>query len=582
MDLTGVVEGLAPPSTEPVDEGQPRRFGQSVEAVGIGVVEVPGPEADGLAVAELHMVTGDGPVVGIGPADPEDDRIGVEPDDVHVVGSLVGAVAGDERLDDDDAVRLEQLAGTPQGGPLECGGGQVEQRVEGHQHRRGGAGPERWFGHVRGDDGDRRRLPRRGPEHGDGGVEADHGETGPGQGPGEPPGSAAELDHQSLDPVPEERRGLVRRGDVGVPGVVHVGEGVAVRRRSVAVHGAMLACDIGLPGAWVAWRRMTEDHRRPAQYTSVRDDRLRGWLGTTVRSYSPALGDLLAEHGIDRPRRSTPEALRALPVVEKAALADGRRFVLEPGERGFGRSAPIAAQVRFLFADVAGRRDEFARRHIDPSFRPVLWTQEPSGAETLFVANTASDLDRLGALGRRGWATSGVRSDDRVLLVHDGDGSTAHWQMVLGCRNAGVALLVCAPEQAATLLVSAAPTVVAGPTPLVSSLTDRLPSTVRALAVDAGHDPAPLPEVDLPVAEWWVPPAARAAWVSCPEGQGFHTWPEDEVLDFVDGELVWSAVGWHGSVWLRVATGIAATVDESPCTACGRTTPRVEPRGRFR
>ncbi|WP_436793101.1 hypothetical protein [Actinospongicola halichondriae] len=327
---------------------------------------------------------------------------------------------------------------------------------------------------------------------------------------------------------------------------------------------------------------MTEDHRRPAQYTSERDDRLRRWLGTTVRSYSSALAGVLDEHGIDRPRRSTPEALRALPMTDIAELGDGRGFVLEPGEDGFGRSAPIADQVRFLFADVTGRRDDFARRNIDPSYKPVLWTHERTVDDHLFVANTATDLDRLATLGRRGWATSGVRSDDRVLLVGDGDGSTTHWQMVLGCRNAGVSFLTCGLERAADLLATASPTVLAGSATTLGSLADVIPSSVRALAVDAGHDPAPLPEIDLPMAEWWKAPAARAAWVSCPGGTGFHTWPEDELVEVVDGELVWSAVGWHGSVWLRVATGIAATIDETGCPSCGRTTPRVEPRGRFR
>ncbi len=326
---------------------------------------------------------------------------------------------------------------------------------------------------------------------------------------------------------------------------------------------------------------MTEDHRRPAQYASERDDSLRGWLGTTVRSYSPALGPVLADRGIDRPRRSTVSALRSLPITDVAALGDGRSYVLEPGERGFGRSAPIADQVRFLLADVTGRRDDFARRHIDPVFKPVLWTAEPEGADVRFVASTASDLQRLGQLGRRGWATSGVRSDDRVLLVHDGSASTTHWQMVRGCRNAGIAFLVCSPGEADALLTQASPTVLAGRTALVRELVPAVPPSVRIVVVDAGHDPEPVPQLRLPVAEWWSAPAARAAWVSCPAGQGFHTWPEDELVEIVDGELVWSAVGWHGSVWLRVATGIAATLDEATC-ACGRTTPRIEPRGRFR
>lgn len=278
-------------------------------------------------------------------------------------------------------------------------------------------------------------------------------------------------------------------------------------------------------------------------------------------------------------------------MLDEQALGDGRRFVLEPGDTGFGRSAPIADQVRFLLADVTGRRDDFARRHIDPSFKPVVWTTEPIrdpalvgslSAGVRFTANTATDLDRLATLGRRGWGTSGIRPDDRVLLVDEGHGSTTYWQMVLGCRNAGIALLTCSPAQAPALVAEASPTVVAGSSAAVTAVAGNFSTSVRSVVVDAGHEPAPLPDLDLPIAEWWTPPTARASWVSCPGGSGFHTWPEDELIEFVDGELIWSAVGWHGSVWLRVATGIAATVDESACTSCGRTTPRVTPSGRFR
>ena len=323
------------------------------------------------------------------------------------------------------------------------------------------------------------------------------------------------------------------------------------------------------------WRRMTEDHRRPAQYTSLRDDRLRGWLGTTVRSYSPALGPILADHGIDRPRRATLEALRALPVVPVDDLGDGHRHVLEPGVEGFGRSAALSLQVRFLLADVVGRRDDFARRHIDPRFKPVLWTQEPTMHGTRFVANTATDLDRLATLGRRAWATSGVRADDRVLLVDDGSAGTVHRQMVEGCRNAGIAVLIARIDDAAALMRTARPTVVAGPVDVVASLSSSFGPSVRSICVDVGDEPDLVLDADLPVARWWAPPAARAAWVGCPGGAGFHTWPEDELAEIVDGSLVWSAVGWHGSVWLRVDTGVLATIDDAACPSCDRTTPRV-------
>jgi phenylacetate-coenzyme A ligase PaaK-like adenylate-forming protein len=91
-----------------------------------------------------------------------------------------------------------------------------------------------------------------------------------------------------------------------------------------------------------------------------------------------------------------------------------------------------------------------------------------------------------------------------------------------------------------------------------------------------------------PVRLWWAPPGVRAAWATC-EADQLHTWPEHEHLEVVDddglpaesGRLVWSAVGWRGSVWLRVALGPEGRVDRSACS-CGRTTPRVRGAARAR
>lgn len=324
---------------------------------------------------------------------------------------------------------------------------------------------------------------------------------------------------------------------------------------------------------------MSDDRRRSAHYDAVRADRLRGWLASTVRPYSRPLGPLLERSGITSPRKATEAALRSLPVTPAADLGDGRRYVLEPTVDAFGRTAPIPLQARFLLADVFGRRDDFARRHIDPSYRPVLWTACPTRWGVLFSANTDQDLTRLAALGRRALAIAGVRSDDRVLLVDDGRGALAHWQFVLGCRSAGVAVLVTDPVPSPELMERVAPTVVAGPSAAMAGvLSEGVPRSVRLFVV-AGEDPDDgiqlASAVGTPAAIWWAPSVTRAVWVRCPGGRGFHTWPEDELLEIVDGRLVWSAVGWHGSVWLRVDTGAVASLETEPCPSCGRTTPRV-------
>lgn len=325
-------------------------------------------------------------------------------------------------------------------------------------------------------------------------------------------------------------------------------------------------------------RAPSADRRRPAHHRSVRDDVLRSWLGETVRPYSAPLGSMLEQHGLRRRGAADSALLMRLPVTPIAELGDGLAYVLEPTVQEFGRAASIPLQTQFLLADVRGRRDDFARRHVDPIHKPVVWCTVPTVDGALFVANTTTDLDRLADLGLRALAIVGVRDDDRVVLVGDGTDRIADWQLVLGCRRGGVALM--RTSVVADDALGGSPTVVAGSAAAIGDVVEQgLPSSVRLVLVERGSGPAPSarPQADVEVVEWWTAPGARAAWARCPGGTGFHTWPDTELIEAVDGRLVWSAVGWYGSVWLRVDTGARASIERDECPTCGRTTPRVLP-----
>lgn len=333
---------------------------------------------------------------------------------------------------------------------------------------------------------------------------------------------------------------------------------------------------------------MSEDRRRPEQYASLRDRRLRPWIAETVYPYSAPVRAALDRAGLGQRGVRTAADLERLPIVPIDDLGDGRGHVLEPDATSIARFGPVADRVRLRVADAFGRRPELARTRIDPVHRPILWTAAGSPrpgapAELLYTAWTTSDLDEVAMLGRRALVLSGVGREDRILVVEPTGPAIASWQLVAGCRDGGVPTMHLGSNRHPDAIASAAPTVVAG---AVESLTEvvelGLPDSVRLLiAFDGDHPPDPetdpLRTSGMPVAHWWSPPGARAAWVRCVGGSGYHTWPTREVTDVVDGELVWSAVGWHGSVWLRVATGVAAARHDAPCPACGRTTPRIEP-----
>lgn len=328
---------------------------------------------------------------------------------------------------------------------------------------------------------------------------------------------------------------------------------------------------------------MSDDRRRPGQHSSRRDQALRRWIADEVHPFCEPVRAQLDRSGLGRRGLRTAADLARLPVSELADLGDGRRHVLEPNADRIRESAGIELRTKLLVADVLGRREGFARREVDGPYKPVRWTAERHDAGTLFVGATITDLDRLAVLGRRALAVNGITPTDRLLCAAaDGIGPL---QLELGARDAGVAHLTAGAVDAATM-VAAAPTVVAGnPTELDRVIDAGLPDTVRMLVVHlgtAGGDLAALrARSGRPLRLWWAPTGVRAAWVTC-EADQLHTWPEHEHLEVVgpdgrptdSGRLVWSAVGWRGSVWLRVALGPEGRIDRTACS-CGRTTPRV-------
>jgi hypothetical protein len=331
---------------------------------------------------------------------------------------------------------------------------------------------------------------------------------------------------------------------------------------------------------------MSDDRRRPGQHESRRDEALRRWMAEEVHPFSEPVRAALDRSGLGRRGVHTAADLARLPVTELDALGDGRRFVLAPTADRIRESAGLRLRARLLAADVLGRREDFARRDVDAPYKPVRWTAERHVAGTLFVAATGTDLDRLATLGRRALAVSGITPADRLVCTGTGSG-IGPLQLELGARDAGVAHLAVEPHVAAAVLADAAPTVVSGPATALARLVDAgLPASVRLLVAHVGaaggEDLAGLRRrAGRPVRLWWAPPGVRAAWATC-EADQLHTWPEHEHLEVVDhdgqpagsGRLVWSAIGWRGSVWLRVALGPEGRIDRSACS-CGRTTPRV-------
>jgi len=97
--------------------------------------------------------------------------------------------------------------------------------------------------------------------------------------------------------------------------------------------------------------------------------------------------------------------------------------------------------------------------------------------------------------------------------------------------------------------------------------TDR--NALRALGQEVG-------EQGLEVVLAWAPAGVRALWGECRGGHWFHTYPDLEWLETLpDGEVAWTSLSWHGTVFARLRTGVSGTLDDVTCENCGRTGPRL-------
>ncbi len=335
------------------------------------------------------------------------------------------------------------------------------------------------------------------------------------------------------------------------------------------------------------------------------DRALARYLRQEVGAHSPYYRRRLGDAGEAGWPRSLDDLSR-LPLLSLDGIDDPACFVLRPDWTSIDRSGDPRLAARVAMSRLGGRQQRRSRRLVDHRYKPLHWTLEAG----VPVGSSAADLERLGRLGARWLALAGVRPTDVLVGFAPPGPNLAFWQLVLGARGAGVSAVHLPPPPAAHEVATLRPTVLAGrpfdlarlltaarteghPLPAVRTLLalgGPLEEGVRAKLSRLLDSPA-----DAAVVAAWAPPGVRALWSECRPGAGagemprpgLHAWPEAEVLEVIDplsgasappgadGEVVWTALGWSGTVFVRLRTGVFAMIDAGPCPACRRRGPRL-------
>lgn len=351
------------------------------------------------------------------------------------------------------------------------------------------------------------------------------------------------------------------------------------------------ACEVA--GATVG--AMIGDAPQPTRLRAVQDRALARYLGRVVRPFSDAYGILLSA----RPVR-TRDDLSRWPLSSLDDVADAGALVLRPNAARLRASGELTLIVRLLWSQLWRRRHAFNRRVLEPRFKPIHWHYD----RAVPIGYSAKDLDRLGEIGRVSLELAGVGPYDVLVGVVAPGPRLTFWQLVLGTRRAGLSALFLEPTADPEEVASLAPNVLAGRSGDLLRLLEAAQKRGIELRdlhtlIAVGEPPSAATRRRLTalaggssgraaVVSMWAPPGVRALWTECRAGDGFHTWPGAELLELVDplseapvspgsdGEIVWTPIGWHGTVLLRLRTGVFGGLDESPCLACGRNGPRVQ------
>lgn len=334
---------------------------------------------------------------------------------------------------------------------------------------------------------------------------------------------------------------------------------------------------------------MSDDRVRPAAIESRQLRDLRHYVRFELHAHGEHHRARLERAGLTAGRLKRLDDLLPVLPITLAGVAPND-LVLSPDERSLAKLGDPAQRRRARWTRLTGQYGEFRRTEVAPRYKPILWY----AADGVWLGVTAVDLDRLAELGRRLLEHVGVRPRDRLVLLVPPVPDLAFWQVLLGARRAGVPLVPVAQETPPTHVARLQPTsLLGGPDSLALVLAAvDLPSARTVVALGRPDDRARLAELAPPDAELsvaWSPPGVRALWPECREGAIVHTFPDTELVEVIEpdtgrpagrgepGRVVWTGIGWFGTAFLRLDTGLVARLHRDPCPHCGRTTPRLEP-----
>jgi len=332
--------------------------------------------------------------------------------------------------------------------------------------------------------------------------------------------------------------------------------------------------------------------------------------------FSPFYRKMFEEKKINFNDIQTTDDLQKLPFTTKADIAPTeddrakpRQFILQPDEKLIKKYASKGKLIKILWGKITGQD---VKRKLEWEYKPIHihFTTGRSALPTAFVYS-AKDVELLKETGERMLDVAKVNRDHVAINAFPYAPHLAFWLAYNALTHLGMTsvqtgggkimgttkimdaiermkagLLVIIPGYCYHLMrvavkekrdFSGLKTVITGGERASAGYKDKLKGLLSELGAK-----------DVKILSTYAFTEGKTAWVQCHEQSGYHLYPDLGFFEVVDkdgkrvkdgepGELVYTSLGWNGTVVVRYKTGdMTEGIEYDKCQYCGKTVPRIK------
>lgn len=363
------------------------------------------------------------------------------------------------------------------------------------------------------------------------------------------------------------------------------------------------------------WSRFSQWPRRELQ--GLQNRLLAEFLQEDLVPFSPYYSKLFAEHRISPDEIETMADLERIPFTTKADILDALdkdplAFVLQPTAEKILEHWPLSRKLPLGVRKMI-RGEEDVKRVLEKEYLPIFMTATTGRTSNpISFLYSKADIARLSVAGRRTADVIGLTRADRCINLFPYAPHLAFWQVAFAGFEAGIFMLSTGGGKTIgtagniRALAKVKPACIIGVPSYVYHVLRgaeaeniKLPN-LTTIVLGAEKIPPGLREklIELSVRLGAKPPRvtgtygfteAKMAWSECGGAQGYHLYPDMEIIEIVDpetgkvqpegvgGEIVYTSLGARGTTVLRYRTGDISEggITWEPCPHCHRTLPRL-------